>query len=608
MDNFEQLPPPAEEKKLPGPALPQASLADISPASSLPTNSQPQPKARRPKFLLIFLIILVVILLSAGGAFAYVYNYKPELMPSFLSSLLKPQDVLKRMYLAVTELKSFEFDGSDVSAISYEPTTPAANAAATGTEDMFATEVNPFAPTTPGNFNLNVTYQGALDWHDKHDFKVHATTGLELGGDGLDLGFFKIPPFKLQIDLKKFAQSIYAKANLALKGDDGILSALPVDSAQFFDKWVRFDLAAATSTDQELSVKEAFDKYKAKFELTDEQIAAIKKLLYNSNIVKVTAKLPDEKINGVDTFHYRYSYDKEALIKFVEAADDVSKGKLLADVNKADWIKQVSEAKFPESEIWIGKKDFLPYQSYFSSTTVSEFAGLKVTVKSDSTLKLKNFNQPVTVEKPAASVTLAELLENTLGVARAKARDAKRVADIKQIQTALELYYDDNGRYPASFDLSGSGSLKSDTATYMYILPANPEPRTDGGCPDENYSYSTDSAGTSYQLNYCLGGEAAGIPAGPNIATPSGISDRTTNGSAHPLNSGDTVSSSAPGNAQSDVDNGQDSDQDGLTDWQETNIYHTDPNIADTDGDGYQDGAEVESGYNPNGPGKLSPW
>ncbi len=41
-----------------------------------------------------------------------------------------------------------------------------------------------------------------------------------------------------------------------------------------------------------------------------------------------------------------------------------------------------------------------------------------------------------------------------------------------------------------------------------------------------------------------------------------------------------------------------DSDQDGLTD-QEEHMIGTDPYKADTDGDGYSDGKEVESGYNP---------
>lgn len=48
-----------------------------------------------------------------------------------------------------------------------------------------------------------------------------------------------------------------------------------------------------------------------------------------------------------------------------------------------------------------------------------------------------------------------------------------------------------------------------------------------------------------------------------------------------------------------------DTDNDGLSDYEEIKMYKTNPLSADTDGDGYLDGAEVKSGYNPNGPGKL---
>ncbi len=46
-------------------------------------------------------------------------------------------------------------------------------------------------------------------------------------------------------------------------------------------------------------------------------------------------------------------------------------------------------------------------------------------------------------------------------------------------------------------------------------------------------------------------------------------------------------------------DPNKDSDNDGLKDWQEIQIYHTDPCKADTDGDGYLDGEEAASGYDP---------
>lgn len=44
----------------------------------------------------------------------------------------------------------------------------------------------------------------------------------------------------------------------------------------------------------------------------------------------------------------------------------------------------------------------------------------------------------------------------------------------------------------------------------------------------------------------------------------------------------------------------KDSDGDGITDYDETVIYKTDPKSADSDSDGFTDGSEVLNGYNPN--------
>jgi pimeloyl-ACP methyl ester carboxylesterase len=58
----------------------------------------------------------------------------------------------------------------------------------------------------------------------------------------------------------------------------------------------------------------------------------------------------------------------------------------------------------------------------------------------------------------------------------------------------------------------------------------------------------------------------------------------------------------APGDAIRDPCN-PDDDEDGLSDADEVNIYHTDPLEPDTDGDGCAEGEELAIGFNP-----LSPW
>lgn len=109
-----------------------------------------------------------------------------------------------------------------------------------------------------------------------------------------------------------------------------------------------------------------------------------------------------------------------------------------------------------------------------------------------------------------------------LNTARARARDARRLADIKQIQTALALYYDDAEAYPSS--LSSGSSISYNGNDFMKAVPAAPTP-ADGTCTSGNnqYAYSSQSANSSYTITYCLGIGTSEISAGINTATPAGI-------------------------------------------------------------------------------------
>ena len=117
---------------------------------------------------------------------------------------------------------------------------------------------------------------------------------------------------------------------------------------------------------------------------------------------------------------------------------------------------------------------------------------------------------------------LSTLAVVALNNARQKSRDAKRVSDIKQIQTALELHYNDINGYPAS--VSSGGSIASNGVTYMATVPSNPTPVTDGDCASGSvYTYSAGTNNTTYSLRYCLGAATGGVGLGINTATPAGI-------------------------------------------------------------------------------------
>jgi len=117
---------------------------------------------------------------------------------------------------------------------------------------------------------------------------------------------------------------------------------------------------------------------------------------------------------------------------------------------------------------------------------------------------------------------LSTLAVVALNNARLKSRDAKRVSDIKQIQTALELYYNDANAYPAA--AAGLGSIASSGVTYMASIPTNPAPVNDGSCAaGSTYTYAMGTNGTTYTLQYCLGGATGGVTAGIHTAYPGGL-------------------------------------------------------------------------------------
>jgi len=112
--------------------------------------------------------------------------------------------------------------------------------------------------------------------------------------------------------------------------------------------------------------------------------------------------------------------------------------------------------------------------------------------------------------------------------ARAKARDAQRLSDIKQISTALELYRADEESYPTV--LTPGQSLVGPTSGVIYVktLPTNPPPTNDGSCTVNEYAYLTSDGGETYQITYCLGGATGSAAAGTNVARPYVIASSCT--------------------------------------------------------------------------------
>jgi type II secretion system protein G len=115
---------------------------------------------------------------------------------------------------------------------------------------------------------------------------------------------------------------------------------------------------------------------------------------------------------------------------------------------------------------------------------------------------------------------LASIVLVSLGSARAKARDAERLSNVKQVQTALETYWIDHGSYPST---GGSGNWHSTCGwtvgttsgpsgyipnlapQYIPVLPTDPKE-----VPGQCYLYTSD--GVNYMFMAYKTVEGALIP------------------------------------------------------------------------------------------------
>lgn len=144
-------------------------------------------------------------------------------------------------------------------------------------------------------------------------------------------------------------------------------------------------------------------------------------------------------------------------------------------------------------------------------------------MKKDQTqLKKKGFTLIELLVVIAIIGILATLAVVALQNARKNARDAKRIADVRQMQTALELYFNDWQEYPTTTTVD-AGAISSGTV-YMAVVPTAPTPADDPCVTASNtYEYLQTDSGASYTINFCLGGPVGGMVAGEKCATPAGM-------------------------------------------------------------------------------------
>jgi len=166
----------------------------------------------------------------------------------------------------------------------------------------------------------------------------------------------------------------------------------------------------------------------------------------------------------------------------------------------------------------------------FNSINRSLYIGNYLYAISGYTLTSHNLGDNLNlVQKLDLSNTNLDELENNMIT---RAHDSKRLSDLKQLQTALELFYTDNNNYPVGSGLTlGIGNQaclnvvgwqlattcsSGSTMMYMGAVPSDPN--------NSQYIYTATSDRQSYTIKAHLKGKISGL-SGDITVSPSGIAD-----------------------------------------------------------------------------------
>jgi len=198
-------------------------------------------------------------------------------------------------------------------------------------------------------------------------------------------------------------------------------------------------------------------------------------------------------------------------------SEEEIKNKILEEIYKVKiYANEVEKIEVLEKNYLNPDKLYIDYLVHYEQTTESS----PEPMQNSNVISLINNKWMV----DAFAIMEYEIREmNDLDKQRKEARDDKRIADIKQIQSALELYYNDESKYP---DVVIPGEILEGKAVYMPQVPKNPEPAGKICDNTSEYVYTVKDSNRAYEIVYCLEDKKSDIPRGVNIADQDRISNR----------------------------------------------------------------------------------
>ncbi|MEN9582922.1 MAG: hypothetical protein RL641_876 [Candidatus Parcubacteria bacterium] len=393
-------------------------------------QTKPAEKPRRSKSFLRKLLIPMIIFLTliSGGA---VYG--------FYTGYLVPLSIIGGgVFQSVQEAKSATFD-----------TTVTIDASAVKQETSSLNMLPGYSP------NMSLTASGVYDISSSSNPTFSATVSLKAG------------TFSMSADTKLVSNIFYIKA-----------TDFPL--VPFFDITTSKDTWLSLSTEGGEEQKNIFPLTTSPITnplslegLTDEQKAHIATMLESAHVINVTKREKPEEIDGVPAYHVSFDLNLSNITQFfldleLYVRSISNNNPALSAFSTASFSESLNNIKSFAGEVWIGRKDYLPYKVVINMAS-QEGKDSNSIVKMNITSLFKNWNAPVTIEAPKDSIPLMSFIENTVQRAQNKSLDALLLTKLSSARADAEVYF------------STHNSSYADLCTIFNVPTEKPLPSQDEG-------------------------------------------------------------------------------------------------------------------------------
>jgi type II secretory pathway pseudopilin PulG len=202
------------------------------------------------------------------------------------------------------------------------------------------------------------------------------------------------------------------------------------------------------------------------------------------------ARLPDEILASGPAYHFQLKSNPDQMIALAQMLyHKYMNADLTLDANQQLRLKDAL-AKIG-GDVLIDQKTNTLLKLSFKGDLDDDIVGVHVKGPLSFTFDLSDFNKPVAVEIPTPMLTLEEIrvrMDDYKRVKEKRTRDTIKQNGATEIQSALEAYRTEKGRYPTFLvDLVSSGKISTSTMseitlkTYLYAAYVKPEVLTKSG-------------------------------------------------------------------------------------------------------------------------------